>query len=274
MLHIQRTRAFLENLKQQIMFQLIFSTINIFVMIIKSQSCVYGDADLSFLQNTGTVTCSYDTYTIGYSACSNNVQCQCSHSTNSDCTQGGQLFTALETEMKDNIPWNCYFLVSNQVTNPNSEEIKNVGHGEAYVIQWTRGQSGRIFNLRLFCVEDTTFDQSKTSCNQQNDGITYNLDIYTSTICDIVPPIPTQSPSKNDNDLSVGWIFVICLVSVFVLYCVIGYIINGYKYKSWGDVSKNIPNYSLWVTLPKASIAGCIVSFNCIKSKFSKKTNY
>ena len=60
------------------------------------------------------------------------------------------------------------------------------------------------------------------------------------------------------------------LFSVFVLYCIVGYIINGVRSKNWGDVTGNIPNFNMWKTLPKASIAGCIFTYGWCRGKCSK----
>ena len=43
------------------------------------------------------------------------------------------------------------------------------------------------------------------------------------------------------------------------LYCVVGYIINGCRTKDW-STPRNIPNYRMWITLPKAVYVGCGVT--------------
>ena len=72
---------------------------------------------------------------------------------------------------------------------------------------------------------------------------------------------PTFSDSELSNGLSTGWIVIIILFSVFMLYCIAGYVYNGKKNENWKHVSHNIPNYGLWKALPSLTITGCKVTY-------------
>eukprot|EP01084_Bolivina_argentea_P098231 176545_1 len=87
-------------------------------------------------------------------------------------------------------------------------------------------------------------------------------------------PTPSPSSDSNSSSFTFGWLFIIILVSSFVLYCIIGYIINGYKHnKNWRKVANNIPNYSFWKSFPKLIIVGCKVSYEWLLGKIGQHRN-
>ena len=81
--------------------------------------------------------------------------------------------------------------------------------------------------------------------------------------------------TDEDESNSVGgWIFIGCVLGGLFLYCVVGYGINGYRSKNWGDCKGNIPNFNFWKILPKLTVTGCIVSFEFCKGKCRKDNNF
>ena len=77
---------------------------------------------------------------------------------------------------------------------------------------------------------------------------------------------------SDDNGSSVGgWIFIGVVFGGILLYCLIGYIINGQKSKDWGNVEGNLPHWQFWKVLPKLVMVGSQVSYEYIKGVLTKK---
>jgi len=79
---------------------------------------------------------------------------------------------------------------------------------------------------------------------------------------------------QSSSTLSGGWIFIIIFLSVFVLYCIVGYIVMAKtvnKERGFGDFSNNIPNKTLWIKCIFLVIAGCSVTKEYLIQKLIKK---
>lgn len=109
----------------------------------------------------------------------------------------------------------------------------------------------------------------KTKCLISSDSWSCDADQSSSTICDNPPtPAPTTKAEGLASDgLSIGWILIICCFSLFIVYCVGGFVYYGQKNKEWGV--RDIPNYGFWVTLPKYVWVGCQISYRFMYSKVS-----
>mmetsp|Transcript_63560 Transcript_63560/g.77751 ORF Transcript_63560/g.77751 Transcript_63560/m.77751 type:complete len:252 (+) Transcript_63560:62-817(+) len=228
------------------------------ILILCINGCTVGEVDLSFI--TSEIICKYgenenSLFQIKYMPCTDNVVCEIIESL--------QMALLQEVEINSNNVERCWKLAKNSdVPNLSSQIIDGKN---AYVIQYTNGDNNYVTDFRFFC-GNTEFDTNNTSCGKNGESEVY-LELYSLTICDTTPLIQPKS------GLSGGWIFVICFGAVFVLYCIVGYTINGCRSKNWKDISGNIPNYSMWKTLPKATIAGCIFTFAFICGQCTKNDN-
>ena len=127
----------------------------------------------------------------------------------------------------------------------------NVDGKSAYQLRYSNGYGPcgdegqyptRTVDINFYCDSSVqTWDPSKVSCGEE-EPCTYFLTIGTNAACSI-------DFDDGSDGLSIGWIVVIVLLSVFFVYCAIGYAINGSKSKEWGNFRNNIPNYGMWITL-------------------------
>ena len=89
----------------------------------------------------------------------------------------------------------------------------------------------------------------------------YKVTITTKYACqDNIETCKESEPSKS---LGLGYIFIMILFGLILLYCIIGYLINGICINREGGISdfkENVPNKDFWLNLPKLVMAGCIYS--------------
>eukprot|EP00484_Ammonia_sp_Unknown_P001738 CAMPEP_0197023024 /NCGR_PEP_ID=MMETSP1384-20130603/3807_1 /TAXON_ID=29189 /ORGANISM="Ammonia sp." /LENGTH=269 /DNA_ID=CAMNT_0042451167 /DNA_START=29 /DNA_END=838 /DNA_ORIENTATION=+ len=81
------------------------------------------------------------------------------------------------------------------------------------------------------------------------------------------------SQDESSSGISGGWIFIIVLISAFMCYCCIGYVVMATtKNKAGGfaDFQNNIPQKQFWTVLPKLVIAGCLYSKDAMMGLFNK----
>ena len=98
------------------------------------------------------------------------------------------------------------------------------------------------------------------------------MTIKTKLACDGSSGGGGGGSSASDGELSVGSILLICVLSVLVLYCLIGYIICAKKNpdNGWGNVKANTPHLNFWCLVPKLAWAGCCVTKDFTMSKVNK----
>eukprot|EP01084_Bolivina_argentea_P231809 390812_1 len=97
------------------------------------------------------------------------------------------------------------------------------------------------------------------------DGICgYQMHIHTQHAC-------VSSLGLGDNGLSDGSVVLIIFCVCMILYCCIGYIVNATRNAAWNKMS-SLPQYSFWITLPKYVWAGCGVTYETLRNKYSQKT--
>jgi len=230
--------------------------LNLMISILHVYGCTVGEIDMSFI--TSEISCTFGetlttSYQIRYMPCGNTVE----------CSIDGSYQMALQQETTEKGIKECWLLAMENDTPILSEDV--IHDENAYIIKYTGGEDNRVTDFRFFC-GDKEFDTSKTTCGEVtgSNPPEYYLEIYSSTICGIEPPLSSKS------GLSGGWIFIICFLTAFLFYCIIGYSVNGYRSENWKDISGNIPNYSMWKTLPKATIGGCIFTLGWIRGKCTK----
>jgi len=101
----------------------------------------------------------------------------------------------------------------------------------------------------------------------------YYFILETPLACNVT--FPSGSSSSSSSSLSGGWVFIIILSVLIVVYCVGGYVFNGYKHpeNGWGNVRENVPNLSFWSLVPKWTWAGCCVTKEFIIVLIDKARN-
>ena len=170
--------------------------LNLIVSILHVNGCTVGEIDMSFI--TSEISCTFGetpttSYQLRYMPCGNTVECQVDGSY--------QMALQQETTEREGIK-ECWLLAMESDTPMLSEDV--IHDENAYIIKYTGGEDNRVTDFRFFC-GDTQFDTSKTTCGQiaGADPPEYYLELYSSTICDIEPPL------SSNSGLSGGWIFII-----------------------------------------------------------------
>jgi len=128
----------------------------------------------------------------------------------------------------------------------------------------------RYFYVYFYCNASSTTTVAVTAGEPK--ACTYTFSLSSCLACD--GGCPGGSSSSSSSSLSGGWIFIIILIVVTFVYCVAGYIYNGYKnQKQWANFKENTPNYDFWTTVPQWTWAGCCVTKDFIVSLYDKVTN-
>eukprot|EP01084_Bolivina_argentea_P262872 444727_1 len=123
-------------------------------------------------------------------------------------------------------------------------------------------------------------------CDETLDGMPYNVDRVTcgdridnNGDCIYYIDIPSyygcvSAPNENNN-ISVGSVFIIIFTAITTLYCLIGYIVNTMRSEArdWSEFKEHVPNSSFWINFYENTKAGCMVSYQCIISSISAVRN-
>lgn len=162
----------------------------------------------------------------------------------------------------------------------------------AYLAQWSdsitptfSNDNGGTFTFTYtngHCTGNTaqsaTF-KAQYICDSDSNELYSTIELVTTSNCDYTMKINTQygcgyavASDTGLDELSVGTIILISLISLIFLYCLIGYILNLRKNKceNWNDFKNNLPHLSFWCIIPKYTWAGCIVTKECILNSYHK----
>ena len=94
----------------------------------------------------------------------------------------------------------------------------------------------------------------------------YRLPAKFSNVC-----VNGCSTGNSDKASVGGWIFIGIVFGGLWLYCCIGYLINGYKSKQYGDIKANIPHFEFWKVLPQLTWVGCKVSYESMRGILNER---
>eukprot|EP00486_Rosalina_sp_Unknown_P010019 CAMPEP_0201582458 /NCGR_PEP_ID=MMETSP0190_2-20130828/85495_1 /ASSEMBLY_ACC=CAM_ASM_000263 /TAXON_ID=37353 /ORGANISM="Rosalina sp." /LENGTH=259 /DNA_ID=CAMNT_0048022411 /DNA_START=8 /DNA_END=787 /DNA_ORIENTATION=+ len=100
-------------------------------------------------------------------------------------------------------------------------------------------------------------------------GCSYYLPIRTKYACAGI----SCDADDASGGLSGGWVFIIILICGLFVYFVAGYVymaLTVNKEAGFGDFANNIPNRSLWCSLPSLVVAGCAVTKETIMGLMGK----
>eukprot|EP01084_Bolivina_argentea_P214555 364239_1 len=123
-----------------------------------------------------------------------------------------------------------------------------------------RGQFTFICNKNAIPYSPIHFSQDT---KDENGVCAYYATIETKYAC------VTNTMAAN-NSFSVGSIILICFISTILMYCVIGYVINGHKQHQWMDIKNNIPQFNWWLYLGHLVKVGFDVSMEFISGTIQK----
>ena len=221
----------------------------------------YGTVDLSPLQNVeiDILREEKQQYTLLYTPCSNGVYCDKYDNPNMMALQAqtGNLPDVVCTGGISE--WDDGQTHPKHEKNENNEDViifeypllppDNTGHDSCY--------SGRIGTFTFICDTNATSYQT----------VEFHQPAINEGLCECFATIrsihacPSVSSNTNNDSLSLGSICLIAFVGCILMYCIGGYLINGYKRKEWKDFKTNLPQFStFWVYLPVLVKTGCTVS--------------
>ena len=174
-----------------------------------------------------------------------------------DCSGATGTFTGTATQTKSD---NCNLLGKYD----SSSSAKYNSGSKTWTLKFYHGTRykcndniTRTLDLQLHCNSSETI---KSTSITNPSSCVYQWDIQTKYVCDT---------TYNGPLLSVGSIILIVFGCVIILYCIIGYVINGRRSGEWGAVKSNVPQFSFWCSLlPKLTWAGCVVSKDWIRAKY------
>ena len=96
----------------------------------------------------------------------------------------------------------------------------------------------------------------------------YFTTISTAYACSI-----GESQTNTADSISIGSLICIIFGATLTFYCIVGYIINGYKRNEWKDFQTNLPHCnSFWRYLPSLVTTGCIISKEYISGALGSKS--
>jgi len=147
---------------------------------------------------------------------------------------------------------------------------------QRWIFKYSNGQvtkntcPTRYFDIYFYCDPNAKSTFAVGAGETTSSSCIYTFSLNSSLAC----PWLVQDSGSSSSSLSGGWIFIIILIVVLFLYCVTGYVYNGYKNsKNWADFKTNTPNYEFWTTVPHWTWAGCCVTKEFLVGLFNKITN-
>lgn len=181
-------------------------------------------------------------------------------------------------------------MMVNQVDDGNANNCYEIAYWEAYRAPTYYSTGGGQFAFHYFGNQDCEVQSGRQweptfICDMSVNGFK-GEDVQEASTCEYTVNIRTRYACPNgcsgggpgagtsiDDGLSGGWVFIICLIGGFVLYCLGGYLFMGLqvnKDQGLGAFNDNIPNKNFWVTCPKWVIAGCQVSYEYVRAQMNK----
>ena len=216
-------------------------------------ACKWNNLDLSAL-SSNTIQCVYGRYALEYTPCSNKLQCELDDEYMVIQYDTGSNECILHTAEWDN--------GATQPSHIHNESIT------LYNFEYTNGatgsgcDNGRHTQIKFICDENAKpYDGVECGESAQIYGVcNYWILIHSHLACN-------GASTSSDAGLSTGSILLIVACSVFVMYCVAGYMMNGFKSDNFKDCRNNTPHYSFWTKLPFLVVAGCKVSYEFVKGQ-------
>lgn len=202
------------------------------------------------------------TFTYYYSPCNDTIQCKLSNGTS---------FRVMADQYNPSKASCTSFLAKYDSTIPPSYDASTT----SWIFKYANGQAASNCKVRYFTVTwqcDASQSTPKPTKAGESQSCYYYFTISSDKAC---VTGGGSSTSSSSSSLSGGWIFIILLLVFTVVYCVAGYIYNGYKnpQNGWGNVRENTPNANFWAAVPKWTWAGCCVTKDFFVGLIQKATN-
>ena len=237
---------------------------------VKSNTCKWDKLDLSSLSKYN-LTCIYGRYELEYTPCKNHLGCS---KDGSDDYMVIQYDTQQKTCVGHTADWD------DGETLPLRTVNGTLGEWE-YEFYYDNGlvgsgcENGRATTITWICDPDAIpldwerlQDEGCGEHSQQNGVCQYWFEIYTYLACD---DRPIDNNDNNGSIISVGSVLLIVFFISFIIYCIVGYMMNGFKTDEFKDWRSNIPHFEFWTHLPQLVKMGFIVTFECITGKNNQR---
>eukprot|EP01084_Bolivina_argentea_P226019 381855_1 len=224
-----------------------------------NSNCKWNKLDLSDLQRYN-ITCAYGKWALEYTPCKNHLTCEGSEEDGEYMVvqyNTGNNRCAVHTAEWDN-----------GVTQPIETKNDTLREYE-YRFEYENGlvgagcANGRHTFITFICdLNAKPFEEVTCGEWSQDNGVCrYWIEIHTHLACDNRPLTNVM------NSISTGTLLIIVFIVVFILYCITGYMMNGFKSDTFQDCKNNTPHYTFWIHLPMLVKMGCIVTFECITGR-------
>jgi len=157
--------------------------------------------------------------------------------------------------------------------------VYSVQNGKrVWSFRYTNGNSGvcpeYVMNVNWVCEPQMQppFGPASSNVCYANSPCESTMDIPTPYACVTGPLVDDELGSTGMKN---GWWFTISLIIILILYCGIGYYINGKRNENMKDCMNNVPHLKeFWCMLPRWTWAGCCVTKEFIQKKLRKDDTY
>eukprot|EP01083_Nonionella_stella_P053090 140601_1 len=134
----------------------------------------------------------------------------------------------------------------------------------------------RKFNIIWECDENAQPFSLQTVCGKVDDDECFHeMRIKSAYACHKGVELSSGGGLSADG-LSTGSLILILAFVAFILYCIIGYVINGMRVdkeeREWGNMKQYTPQWSFWTYgLCAYTKAGCMISYEWLRGKMGKE---
>ncbi|KAL6055247.1 mannose transmembrane transporter [Balamuthia mandrillaris] len=137
--------------------------------------------------------------------------------------------------------------------------------GTGFWIQFTGGYDKRSSLIEFVCDKSMGKDKARFECLNpvEQPQFTYNFRFTSRFACPVSGP-NSGGNNHRDFELTGGWIFLISLSGVVLVYLVGGVAYQKFRKRESG--LHLLPNLEFWKTLPGYVKDGCVFSFNKAKA--------
>jgi len=141
---------------------------------------------------------------------------------------------------------------------------RSAGADQGFKIQFSGGQDGRMLDVEFICDKNGGTGQLQAATPTEQPEHFYHLSWTTKYAC---PGGGDGDGKKGDGDdgpaISGGWIFIIILFSLLIIYFIAGVAYNKFRKDAHGV--ELIPNHEFWFALPGLVIAGNVYVYRKLR---------
>ncbi|KAL6058396.1 Maintenance of telomere capping protein 6 [Balamuthia mandrillaris] len=152
------------------------------------------------------------------------------------------------------------------------QALKGGGEGFELLMTATTDQQVRNTVVSFKCKADSGVGSLQGANPVENPPLTYNFEWTSQYVCPGGGGGGGGGHHKKSPAISGGWIFIICLFSVTLLYFVGGVLYQKFKNNATGK--DLIPNVGFWTSLPGLVKDGFVFTFSKIRGLFGGSKSY